>query len=186
MWVRGDDRKAPAPAQARPAETYAAIVGVLGALAIGIYEAISGRVANEAIVSAVLFLTGAVPLAKTHQFRRAKALSAPSTPSSAPSAEPAKGQGGAAVALNNPTETGSSVAGAVAAILVAVFHVTNQAVISALPALIGAVPMAITWLVDPRIRATHLQTENDLLRQEILPLREHAARLETRNDLLRE
>jgi hypothetical protein len=71
-------------------------------------------------------------------------------------------------------------------VLVAVLDIKDQAIIAALPALVGAVPTAITWLVAPRMAASRLQAENNLLRGEILPLKVENARLDVRNDLLRE
>src|SRR6266571_871687 len=129
MPLGQDDRAKPPPPQSRPAETYGAGAGAPVALILGIYEAVVGHVANEAVVSALLFAAGAVPAFKTHQVRRARARDARGPDDAESKAEPSGNPyNPASVALNNPTETGSSVSGAVAAIVVAVLRIKNQAV----------------------------------------------------------
>ena len=187
---------APSP-ESRPAETYGGVAGVLAAVVLAIYGALAGRPPDQAIVSAVVFAVGVVPLARTYQVRRSEerateprateeSIESPPQESERRSRGNPNSGGPASAIAHNPTETGSSVSGAVAAVLVAVLDIKDQAIIAALPALVGAVPTAITWLVAPRMAASRLQAENNLLRGEILPLKVENARLDVRNDLLRE
>jgi hypothetical protein len=170
---------------------------VLAATGLAIYEAAAGGPPDTAIVSAVLFAVGVVPLASTYRVRRSEERTGeaqagdegrgPAPPESVDrSRTNPDTRGPASTLAHNPSETGASVTGAVAAVLVSVFGVTDQALIAALPALVGAVPTALTWLVAPRMRAARLQAEYDLLRGEILPLKMERARLDARNDMLRE
>jgi hypothetical protein len=201
MNGRGGGRRQPATPspspESRPAETAGGIAGVLAATGLAIYEAAAGGPPDKAIVSAVLFAVGVVPLASTYRVRRseertdeAQAGDEGREPAPPESVERSRRnpdtRGPASTLAHNPSETGSSVTGAVAAVLVSVFDVTDQALIAALPALVGAVPTALTWLVAPRMRAARLQAEYDLLRGEILPLKTERARLDARNDMLRE
>jgi hypothetical protein len=187
---------APSP-ESRPAETAGGVAGVLAAGVLAIYEALTGRPPDQAIVSAVVFAIGVVPLASTYRVRRSaeraterreteERMESPPGESEVRRRGNPNSGGVASAIAHNPTETGSSVTGAVAAVLVAVLDIKDQAIIAALPALVGAVPTAITWLVAPRMKAIRLQTENDLLRGEILPLKVERARLDARNDMLRE
>jgi hypothetical protein len=196
--VRSQRTDAAPSAESRPAETAGGVAGVIAAAVLAIYQALAGRPPDQAIVSAVLFAVGVVPLVQTNRVRRREERASEESQEADENRESAaagsgdrkrrnpNSRGPASTIAHNPTETGSSVTGAGAAVLVSVFDITDQALVAALPALVGAVPTAITWLVAPRMKATRLQTENDLLREDILPLRVEKARLDARNDMLRE
>jgi hypothetical protein len=52
------------------------------------------------------------------------------------------------VATRRPAETATGVAGAIAALIIAIFGISDPAIIAPLAVIIGFIPTAITWIVD--------------------------------------
>ena len=52
------------------------------------------------------------------------------------------------VATRRPAETTTGVAGAIAALVIAIFDISDPAIIAPLAVIIGFIPTAITWFVD--------------------------------------
>ncbi|MDP8971553.1 MAG: hypothetical protein M3N52_13840, partial [Actinomycetota bacterium] len=122
---------------------------------------------DAAVLSALPAAIGAIPMATTFWQARRKATER---------AGAQDGAGGPVQSSQRPAETAGAVTGAIATLIVAGFGIQDAAVISALPAAIGAVPIAITSIADPRERAARLETEVRMLRELIALLHEERSR----------